>query len=410
MVQPDFATSNASDENWGLTAVICVACCTYTGLYSPEKAAQVWPPPFGLLLRIGEAEVGGQEVAVSESAAALLLEKGAEESEMESEAAHSWADAWRITKQIVGAPDFRRITAANFLFICRSTLHLNFAAIFTEGLIPRSLLPLGSWQISLFYGACAFLPQASPHFSLLLCTIKTLLEALVVGYSPILNRLGFYRVIQSSFAVSAVTGLLALFLGHSAHIPILCFMFIDRFPRPLESNGMTAKVPCSILVHTFSPLMTLLYADFIDDDMQRHRRKWVSRKGGFCSEVALLRSPMSSLVFSMNALFTKPAQSLAPMLAVAALNQAHYQAYNDAAIQPPQLAQLQQTMYLAAEMLMMLMMRMMRMRLVLRFRLLCLCPAVLGALQWFAFRSYSLRHKHKECPAEQLAKFASAAI
>ena len=36
-------------------------------------------------------------------------------------------------------------------------------------------------------------------------------------------------------------------------------------------------------------------------------------------------SPLSSMVFGTNALFTKPAQSLAPMLVVTILNQFNYE-------------------------------------------------------------------------------------
>lgn len=41
------------------------------------------------------------------------------------------------------------------------------------------------------------------------------------------------------------------------------------------------------------------------------------------------RSPLSSMVFGTNALFTKPAQSLAPMLVVTILNQFGYENLNN---------------------------------------------------------------------------------
>lgn len=41
-------------------------------------------------------------------------------------------------------------------------------------------------------------------------------------------------------------------------------------------------------------------------------------------------SPLSSMVFGTNALFTKPAQSLAPMLVLSILNQFEYERLKDA--------------------------------------------------------------------------------
>lgn len=41
-------------------------------------------------------------------------------------------------------------------------------------------------------------------------------------------------------------------------------------------------------------------------------------------------SPLSSMVFGTNALFTKPAQSLAPMIALNVLNQFGYEQLKDA--------------------------------------------------------------------------------
>lgn len=57
--------------------------------------------------------------------------------------------------------DFQRFVWMNFFCVCRSTMHMNFAAMFTERLIPETYLPLGSWRISFFYGFCAVFPQVS---------------------------------------------------------------------------------------------------------------------------------------------------------------------------------------------------------------------------------------------------------
>nr|XP_029507456.1 transmembrane protein 180-like [Oncorhynchus nerka] len=69
-----------------------------------------------------------------------------------------------------------------------------------------------------------------------------------------------------------------------------------------------------VLVQAAFSLFNLPLADIIDSDLQRHKRS----------------SPLSSMVFGTNALFTKPAQSLAPMLVVSILNQFGYENLKDA--------------------------------------------------------------------------------
>jgi len=113
----------------------------------------------------------------------------------------------------------------------------------------------------------------------------------------------------------------------------------------------------SIVVHTFAPLTNILCADLIDDDMIKHRRS----------------APVSSVIFGLNALITKPAISIAPMVIVYVLDNYNYELYkknimtDDAALD-----ELTSVMFI----------------------MLCLMAVVPGALQWLTFRNYSLREKH----------------
>ncbi|VDL65765.1 unnamed protein product [Nippostrongylus brasiliensis] len=150
--------------------------------------------------------------------------------------------------------------------------HMNFASTATELLIPQAILPKGSLQLSLFYGVVTLGPQ----ILLILC------EQVVV-------RNGAYRILMTSYALSVLSGLVFFFITNPYLLMI--FMFID-----------------SITVHSAAPLFNIVISDFIDDDAKRHSR----------------RSGLSSLVFSLNALIVKPAQSVAPVLIVYILNSYGY--------------------------------------------------------------------------------------
>ena len=84
------------------------------------------------------------------------------------------------------------------------------------------------------------------------------------------------------------------------------------------------------------------------------------------------RLPLSSSVFAYNALFTKPAQSVAPMLIVALLDRNHYQEKLTGNITPSEHVELQSAMFLVA----------------------CAIPFVIGLLQILVWRSFSIRDSH----------------
>ena len=91
----------------------------------------------------------------------------------------------------------------------------------------------------------------------------------------------------------------------------------------------------------------------------------------------LLRHPLSSMVFGLNALVTKPAISFAPMLSIAMLNSYGYEQYK-AALQdtgspsPVANQQLQSAM----------------------FYLMCLTPVIIGLLQIVVWSRYTIRNSH----------------
>ncbi|KAK6029966.1 hypothetical protein OSTOST_03912, partial [Ostertagia ostertagi] len=181
-------------------------------------------------------------------------------------------------KEIFFERDFIAIIATNFIHTARSVAHMNFASTATELLIPQTILPKGSFRLSLFYGAATLGPQVFIFHQFFLI----LSERVVV-------KNGAYRILMASYAVSVLSGVVFFFIDNP--YLVMVFMLID-----------------SVTVHSSAPLFNIVISDFIDDDAKRHSR----------------RSALSSLVFSLNALFVKPAQSIAPVIVVYILNNYGY--------------------------------------------------------------------------------------
>ncbi|XP_036003926.1 uncharacterized protein LOC118566324 [Fundulus heteroclitus] len=98
----------------------------------------------------------------------------------------------------------------------------------------------------------------------------------------------------------------------------------------------------------------------------------------FFLTVPRICSPLSSMVFGTNALFTKPAQSLAPMIVLNVLNHFGYEGLKDVT---------QGSNKSALESLHSVM-----------FYLVCLVPMCVAALQVLAWRPFSIRNSHTVDP------------
>lgn len=185
--------------------------------------------------------------------------------------------AFKITKQILFNRNFLSFVIMNLLQVFHNTFCANFLIIFVDHLIPKDALP--HFAMSVIYGASYVLPQ---------CLI-------LVG-SNVISRLGAYKVVMSSFFLQAFASALMYMCGRH-HPTLLAFFFI-----------LDATIPAAV----FS-LFNILVSDIIDDDQRKYGR----------------RQPQSSMVFGTNALFTKPGNSLAPMIVVAVLNSYGYETFKD---------------------------------------------------------------------------------
>eukprot|EP00066_Takifugu_rubripes_P002629 XP_003964676.2 PREDICTED: transmembrane protein 180-like [Takifugu rubripes] len=220
--------------------------------------------------------------------------------------------------QILTNGDFQLFVTMNFFQVFMVAFLNNFTMIFTEQLIPANVLP--PLAKSLMYGAGFICPQL-----------------LVLSCQRLLHDIGYYRIILYTFYLEAGLAALVLVLGPQRYYVLAFFLTFTM-----------------VLIQACFSLFGLPLADIIDADLLKHKRS----------------SPLSSMVFGTNALFTKPGQSLAPMMVLSILNQFGYKRRKDAAEADLQL--LHSVM----------------------FYLVCLVPMCVATVQALVWRHYSIRNSH----------------
>lgn len=244
----------------------------------------------------------------------------------ESEASQNVGVSFSVLKtqirQILSNRDFLLFVAMNFCQVFILAFFNNFTLIFTEHLIPPNVLP--SLAKSIMYGAGFICPQL-----------------LVLSCQRLLQNVGYYRIILMTFVVEAVMSATMLVLGRQHYYLLALFLTVNM-----------------IIIQAAFSLFGLPLADIIDADLQQFKRS----------------CPLSSMVFGTNALFTKPAQSLAPMIVLTILNQFGYEQLKEVAedADTSALETLHRTM----------------------FYLVCLFPLAVALLQYLFWRPFSVRDSH----------------
>ncbi|NWW78594.1 MF13A protein, partial [Climacteris rufus] len=193
------------------------------------------------------------------------------------DAALSLASVVSLTKQIMTEKNFLLFVTMNFFQVFHLAFCNNFMMIFADNLIPKDVL--SSSVRSIMYGAGFICPQC-----------------LVLLSHASLKKFGYYRIILFSFYYEGVAAAVMCLLGQEHHY-LLAFYLTTNM----------------VIVQASFSLFNLPLADIVDADLIKHKR----------------RSPLSSMVFGTNALFTKPAQSLAPMVVVTILNHYGYKNLNN---------------------------------------------------------------------------------
>ncbi|XP_053194002.1 transmembrane protein 180-like [Scomber japonicus] len=227
-----------------------------------------------------------------------------------------------LMRQIITNRDFRQFVIMNFFQVFILAFFNNFTMIFSEHLIPPDVLP--SLAKSIMYGAGFICPQL-----------------LVLSCGKLLHGIGYYRIILFTFYMEAGMAAIMLSLGPQHYYILAFFLTVNM-----------------VIIQAAFSLFSLPLADIIDTDLQKYKRS----------------SPLSSMVFGTNALFTKPAQSLAPMIVLNILNQFGYEQLKDAG---------RDSNSSALESLHSVM-----------FYLVCLVPMCVAAAQVVAWRQFSICSSH----------------
>ncbi|KAM3917614.1 transmembrane protein 180-like [Leptodactylus fuscus] len=240
-----------------------------------------------------------------------------------SEPSLSWTSVLTLTRQILTQRNFLLFVSMNFFQVFHATFCSNFMIIFADNLIPKDALP--TFVRSVMYGAGFMFPQF-----------------LVLISHSLLSTMGYYKVILYAFYVEAVSAVLMLCIGPQHYYILAIFLTTNM-----------------VLVQASFSVFNLPLADIIDADFTNYKRK----------------APLSSMVFGTNALFTKPAQSLAPMFVVTILNQYGYEHLTSKADQPDP------SFFLGLHDAM--------------FYLTCIVPLCIAIIQIILWTPYSIRSSHE---------------
>jgi Na+/melibiose symporter-like transporter len=175
---------------------------------------------------------------------------------------HSYAPSLKIfAKQLLTWRNFWLFTGINLIQVFNCHFNSNFLAIFIKYFVSE----LATFWHSVMLSLASLLPFAA-----------------VVILAPRITKYGLYKVLQFLFFLKLGFGLFGLLFGNDAGYIFFAFYLVANkvFNETICRHG------------------NLVVADLVDEDFSINKR--------FAS--------MSSAVYGANALFTKPGQSLAPML------------------------------------------------------------------------------------------------
>ncbi|XP_075830959.1 transmembrane protein 180-like [Microtus pennsylvanicus] len=232
----------------------------------------------------------------------------------ESEQELPWTSTILLMRQILSQRNFHLFLIMNFFQVFHLTFFSNFMMIFADNLIPAEVL--SSSARSIMYGAAFICPQ---------CLV-------LLGQSW-LKKYGYYKIILISFYLEGAAAIVMLLLGQEYYYCLAVYLTVIM-----------------VIVQASFCLFNLPLADMVDADLLKFNRQ----------------SPLSLMVFGISALFTRPAQSLAPMLILSKLNQYGYGDPNSRL-----LLDLQDTM----------------------FSLVCVVPLGIATVQILTWSSFSIRNR-----------------
>ncbi|XP_005064521.1 transmembrane protein 180 isoform X1 [Mesocricetus auratus] len=232
----------------------------------------------------------------------------------ESEQELAWTSTILPMRQLLSQKNFHLFLIMNFFQVFHLTFFSNFMMIFADNLIPIEVL--SSSARSIMYGAGFICPQ---------CLV-------LLGQSW-LKKYGYYKIILISFYLEGAAAIVMLLLGQEYYYCLAVYLTVIM-----------------VIIQASFCLFNLPLADMVDADLLKFNGQ----------------SPLSLMVFGISALFTRPAQSLAPMLILSKLNQYGYGEPNNR-----MLLDLQDTM----------------------FNLVCVVPLGIATVQTLTWSSFSVRNR-----------------
>nr|XP_044986549.1 uncharacterized protein LOC101594153 [Jaculus jaculus] len=178
----------------------------------------------------------------------------------------AWAASVLMLRQILSQKNFYLFLIMNFF-----QLFNDFMMIFADHLIPRGVL--SSSLRGIMYGVGFICPQ----------------YLVLLGQSW-LKRYGYYNIILISFYLEGAASNVMLLLGQEYYYCLALYLTVIM-----------------VIVQASFCLFNLPLADMVNADLLKFNRQ-----------------PLFSIIFGINALFAKPAQSLAPMVILFKVNQYGY--------------------------------------------------------------------------------------
>ncbi|KAF8360324.1 hypothetical protein PRIPAC_87247 [Pristionchus pacificus] len=212
-----------------------------------------------------------------------------EEVEMSKEAAQaadesSFKKAMRVSWEIVCEPRFLFLVGAQFMRTLRTQTMMTFQMILIGALVSRvGFMEAGSPALSLFYAIVQ--PIGSILFMFL--------------WKP-LSLLGTHKMMLILLGVALANVIVAIFLGRSDPLYVIVFLGVEVI---CSSTGGRS-------------FFMLLSGEVVDTDTKMRKRT----------------SPLSTLIFTLKALFTKPSEQLSPLIFISLLDRGGFTEHRDRCI------------------------------------------------------------------------------
>ncbi|GMR37596.1 hypothetical protein PMAYCL1PPCAC_07791 [Pristionchus mayeri] len=196
----------------------------------------------------------------------------------------SYRKAARVSWQIIRQPRFLCLVGSQFMRTMRTVFTGTWQMILVAALVSRpGFLEGGSPQLSAFYAL------AQPIGSILFMFL----------WKP-LSVLGTHKMMLILLGVALLNVTVALFVGRSS--PMFVIIFLGMEIICATTGG-----------RSFGLLLT---GETIDTDTKVHSRS----------------SPLSTLIFTLKALFTKPAEQLSPLIFISLLDRGGFTEYRQVCI------------------------------------------------------------------------------